>query len=65
MTERKDVTIQAPVAEASARVFPLAGISHHCPLCKETFSWPDFVAHALGCIAAHPDEVREILGKED
>lgn len=60
----KDVTIYAPVAEASARA-GAANIQHHCPLCDQTMDWEEFKAHALACIEAHPEKVeRALAGKE-
>jgi hypothetical protein len=51
----KDVTIRPPPARAFASV---EGMQHHCPLCKQTFGWEKFRAHALDCIAAHREEER-------
>jgi len=59
---RRDVVIRAPVARADARAkVPLGAMQHHCPFCRQTFAFLEFVEHAPACIAAHPDEVRDIL----
>jgi hypothetical protein len=51
-----DVTIRVPTARAMQR----AGaefVQHRCPLCRQTFGWDAFRAHAPACIEAHPEEV--------
>jgi len=58
----KDATVCAVPAEALARA-PDENILHNCPLCKETFEWVEFQAHAQACIAAHPKLVRQIQEK--
>lgn len=51
---RKDVLIEAPVADAAARVpEQLEAMDHHCPLCKRTFTWQQFKEHAPNCIRAY------------
>jgi len=56
---RKDARIFAVPAQAVAGPRREA-VQHHCPFCDKRFAWEDFQAHAAGCIAAHPEKVREI-----
>lgn len=59
----KDVNIFAVPAQAFARA-PVESIQHHCPLCDQTFTWEELIAHRKDCIKAHPEKVRQTKGRE-
>lgn len=60
---RRDISIAAPTAVALQRPGP-EQMQHHCPFCRQTYSWAFFKAHLFACIAQHPEHPDAIAYRE-